>query len=67
MDEGGPVPVPSNDHPPIDVGPYDDEQGESAALILNAPEQAPFREEDQPFDHGAIASIESASRLYSKI
>ncbi len=66
MDEGDPLPKASNDNPPADVGPSDDREVESAVLILDAPEQAPFREEGQPVHHSATASIESASRLYYK-
>jgi len=65
MDDSEPCPVASNDNPPDDVRPSDDEQRESAVLLmLPAPEQAPLREEGQPFDHRAITSIESASRMY---
>lgn len=42
MDESELVPVPSNDNPPVNVTPSDDEQGESAVLLIfPAPEKAP--------------------------
>ena len=63
MDGGEPCPTASN--PPVDVGPSDDEQEDAAVLLIfPAPEQAPLREEGEPFDHRAITSIESASRMY---
>jgi len=40
MGDGGPVPVPSNDNPPVDVGPSDDEHGESAVLLIPSSRKA---------------------------
>ncbi|WP_460989580.1 hypothetical protein [Sphingobium sp. TomTYG45] len=39
MDEG-PLPIASNDNLPADVGPSDQQQGESAVLLIAAPQQA---------------------------
>lgn len=40
MDEGGLLPTASNDNLPADVGPSDQRQGESAVLMIVAPQQA---------------------------
>lgn len=40
MDEGEPLPTASNDNLPADIGPSDQRQGESAVLLIAAPQQA---------------------------
>jgi hypothetical protein len=40
MGDDEPLGITSNDNPPVDVGPSDDEQGESAVLLIPSSRKA---------------------------